>query len=415
MEQRGLMTKRPPRVALFCCAYNEIDGVANTCHHFEDFARRRDLPFLNIHGGFDQYIKTNGSVTNYEYERRWPKFALDAKHDYDLLFWRYYRAIESSIREFKPDLLHITGPSDVGQMGALVAHKLRLPLVASWHTNVHEFAERRFLNTFGVLPQNARLKAAAQINELSFQATSRFYRAARVLFAPNPELVERLEKATGKQCYIMSRGVDTHLFSPERRNSDGNRDGKGAPFTIGYVGRFTPEKSIRFLKEIEQALVARGRSDFRFLIVGQGTEEPWLRANLSHAEFPGVLQGEALATAYANMDVFAFPSRTDTFGNVVLEALASGVPAVVTDGGGPKFIVRHNEDGFVAHSDAEFVDCTFELLANPERLATMRAAARSHALEASWDAVFEFVYQVYDRMLDDTQPEVRWSPTLVQV
>ncbi len=401
--------KRTLRVALFACAYNEIDGVANTCHQFEEFAKRRELPFLNIHGGFDHFAKVDGSVVSHEFQRRWPKFPVDKKHEYDLGFWRYYRNIASTVRDFKPDVLHITGPSDVGQMGALIAHKLHIPLVASWHTNVHEYAERRFLNTATLIPEKLRSAAGAGIRDLSFQLTARFYRVARELFAPNPELVSALGNVTGKQCHIMSRGVDANLFRPERRDS------VGAPLTIGYVGRFTTEKNVRFLAELEQALLASGHQNLRFLMVGQGAEEPWLKANLRHAEFAGVLQGEALARAYANMDIFVFPSRTDTFGNVVLEALASGVPAVVTDGGGPKFIVRDGEDGFVAHSDSEFLEYTSGLLSNPERLAAMRCAARKHALEASWDRVFEQVYEVYERMLEEPESVVRCTPGVVQV
>lgn len=105
-------------------------------------------------------------------------------------------------------------------------------------------------------------------------------------------------------------------------------------FTLGFVGRLTVEKNVRLLVELEKALLGLGCKNFRFLIVGQGVLEPWLRENLRHGTFAGVLKGDALARAYAKMDVFTFPSRTDTFGNVVLEALASGVPAVVTNEGG---------------------------------------------------------------------------------
>ena len=136
---------RALRVALFACAYNEVDGVANTMRQFEAFAQRQKLPLLSVHGGFANYRRQDGSVTRLEFRRRWPKFRLDAKHDYDLNFWRYLGEIERVVREFRADLLHITGPSDVGQMGALIAHRLRTPLVASWHTNVHQYAEQRLM------------------------------------------------------------------------------------------------------------------------------------------------------------------------------------------------------------------------------------------------------------------------------
>jgi glycosyltransferase involved in cell wall biosynthesis len=95
------------------------------------------------------------------------------------------------------------------------------------------------------------------------------------------------------------------------------------------------------------------------------------------------------------MDIFVFPSRTDTFGNVVLEAFASGVPAVVTDAGGPKFIVKNNVSGFVAANDGEFVDWTAWLLRNPELRRSMGAEARAQACGESWEAVFEKVYEGY--------------------
>jgi glycosyltransferase involved in cell wall biosynthesis len=121
---------------------------------------------------------------------------------------------------------------------------------------------------------------------------------------------------------------------------------------------------------------------------------------LPRAEFTGVLKGEALAEAYANMDLFIFPSHTDTFGNVVLEALASGVPAIVTPDGGPATIVRDSETGRVV-PDAKFADAIAGALADPARHAQMRLAARSYALTMSWDSVFEGVYAAYETMLPE--------------
>ena len=129
----------------------------------------------------------------------------------------------------------------------------------------------------------------------------------------------------------------------------------------GYAGRLAVEKNVHFLPRIEDALIAAGISNFRFLIVGDGNERDRLGAEMKHAVLPGVPRGESLAEAYANMDIFVFPSRTDTFGNVVLEALASGVPAVVTANSGGKFIVRSGETGFIAQTDSAFLRCVLEL------------------------------------------------------
>lgn len=224
-------------------------------------------------------------------------------------------------------------------------------------------------------------------------ATLRFYRIACMTLAPNAELVDLLERSCGKPAFLMRRGVDAELFSPARR------DRAGARFVIGYAGRLKPEKSVRMLAAIEESLLQLGESNFRFLIVGHGEEQDWLEQHMKHAEFTGVLRGEALARAYANMDAFVFPSVADTFGNVVQEALASGVPAVVSGEGGPKFLVQDGATGFVARDRSGFVDCIRELMHDPGRRAAMGRAAREAALEARWDRVFEDLYVAYGSLL----------------
>jgi phosphatidylinositol alpha 1,6-mannosyltransferase len=164
------------------------------------------------------------------------------------------------------------------------------------------------------------------------------------------------------------------------------------------VGRLSVEKNVALLARVERELAAMGVRDVRFLIVGHGSEEASLRGELAKAEFAGVLRGAALAEAYANMDVLVFPSHTDTFGNVVLEALASGVPAVVTLDGGPKFIVRDQETGFVTKDDL-FSEVVAKLIADRARLEQMRLSAREYALQCSWDAVFDRVYTGYETAL----------------
>lgn len=385
------MTDPALRVAFFPDAYDEIDGVAHTSRQFESFALRRGLPFLTVHGGTANHVHKTGSVLRMTRRRGRIGFPLDKKHDFDLAFWRHWRAVESVVRKFDPDIVHITGPSDVGQLGLAIAHRLRIPLAASWHTNVHQYAEQRGSALLSFLPAGLRRRLGAVLRQSSLLATLRYYHAAQVLFAPNQELIDVIEKGTGKSCYPMHRGVDTELFDPRRRDRADNT------FVIGYVGRLTVEKNIRDLVTLEQNLSRSGLANFRFLIVGQGAEEPWLRANMQRADFTGVLRGEALARAYANMDVFAFPSHTDTYGNVVLEALASGVLAIVTNSGGPRFIVRHGETGFVAADLQEFAVRIRSIAAQTTQRETMSAAARAYAITASWDAVFESVYAGYER------------------
>ena len=142
-----------------------------------------------------------------------------------------------------------------------------------------------------------------------------------------------------------------------------------------------------------------GLQNFRMVLVGRGSEESWLKANLRHAEFLGTLRGPELAQVFAGMDVFLFPSTTDTFGLVILEAMASGVPVIVSPGGGPQHQVRPGQTGFVAATPEEFAGHILALKNDPCLHSRMREEARRHACTASWDAVFSHVYGMYDRVL----------------
>ena len=395
------MKKCSPRVAFFPCVYHEVDGVAQTSRHFEAFARRQELPFLMVHAGPQDEVSSAGPVTRVQLPRSPVKFPLDRAHDYDLLFLRHYRKLEPMLREFRPEVVQITGPSDVGTLGAYVAYKMGIPLAASWQTNIHQYARRRMAAAVSFLPREIAGRIADVAERLSFRASARFYHIPRLLFAPNQEMIRVLEAATGKPCYLMSHAVDTEVFSPELR------DRTDGAFRIGYVGRLTTEKSVRVLARLEQALLEKGYRDFQFVIVGEGAESEWLKNNMRQAELTGVLRGAELSRNFANFDVLAFPSETDTFGLVVLEAFASGVPAVVTDKGGPQFTVRHGSSGFVARSFDEFATYTARLMEQPELLASLRATARKQALETSWDRIFEGMYEAYERCLGSVPVESR--------
>jgi glycosyltransferase involved in cell wall biosynthesis len=369
--------------------------VAHTSRHFEAFARRCNLPFLCVRAGVRaRAFQQEGNVWTLELPRSFLSFALEKDLRYDPAFLRHVPLIGEVLERFQPDLIHITGPSELGMLGAGLAHHLQKPLAASWHTNVHEYLARRSQWFLRVLPPGQSAAAGRGIEDLTMSVASVLYSRAQVLFAPNPELCRLLERTTGRTCHLMARGVDAELFHPaKRRRSPEDRE-----VVLGFVGRLSVEKNVALLAQVQEWLEKSGFSNFRFLIVGHGAEEAWLRERLPRAEFTGVLKGEALSTAYANMDVFVFPSHTDTFGNVVLEALASGVPAIVTPDGGPCTIVRDCETGRVV-ADEQFAFAVAEVLADPAKHEQMREAARAHALTASWDSVFEGVYQAYETIV----------------
>jgi glycosyltransferase involved in cell wall biosynthesis len=379
-----------------------VNGVAHTSRHFEAFARRRNLPFLCVRAGDRKpAVLEDGNVWTLELPRGFLSFALEKDLRFDPAYLRHIPLIGEVLERFQPDLIHITGPSEVGMLGAGLAHHLSLPLAASWHTNVHEYLARRSDWLLRLLPKRQSNATGQKIEDLAMAVAAKFYSVARVLFAPNPELCALLERTTGRPCHRMPRGVDAELFHPAKRK----RDADDREAVLGFVGRLSVEKNVALLAQVQQELEQRGHRSFRFLIVGHGGEAGWLRERLPRADFTGVLHGDELAAAYAKMDLFVFPSHTDTFGNVVLEALASGVPAIVTPDGGPPTIVRDGETGRIV-PDAEFAAAVAEVLANPAKHAAMRLAARAFALTMSWDSVFEGVYAAYETMLPQREQAV---------
>jgi glycosyltransferase involved in cell wall biosynthesis len=382
--------KTAPRVAFFPDSFFEINGVARTCRQLETFARDQNFPFLTLLGGKEVSESKSGSVHRLQLQRSPLAFPVETDLTFDLWLWRYKDLVKQRVQAFKADVVHITGPSDLGQLGAYVAHSLHLPLVASWHTNLHEYAATRTTRLLSALPTSITQAIGRQVEKNALWATMRFYRLAHVNLAPNEELVHLVKSWTHKPTFLMRRGIDTTVFSPEKRNRTDQI------FRIGYVGRLSTEKNVRFLADIEQGFIQAGITNYEFVIVGDGRERGWLQNHLRKATLPGVLTGEALSQAYANFDLFVFPSKTDTFGNVILEAQASGVPVLVTDHGGPKFLVQPGITGFLAHSDQEFVETVVFLALHPEWVDAMRKSAREQAEQASWNSVFGEVYQAYE-------------------
>lgn len=386
-----------PRVAFFTDSFHEVNGVALTSRQFEAFARRRGYPFFSAHTGPVTRVWTEDSITRCELALGRLTVPLESDLAFDATFWRHRKLVGRAIDEFKPDIIHITGPSHTGLLGLLAARPRRLPLAASWHTNIHEYGGRRLESLLRFLPRSWSRAAGRGAENAALAATLAFYRFARVTLAPNPGLIHLIETRSRRRCFLMRRGVDTALFSPARRERADDA------LMVGYIGRTSTEKNVQYLVDVERALREAGITRYRIFVAGHGSLLEWLRENLQQREIPGVLRGEALARAYANLDIFVFPSETDTYGNVVQEAMASGVPCVVTDQGGPAHIVTHGHDGLVAPIGPAFCEAVVQLARDTALRRRMAEAALATARKASWDSVFEEVYAAYEYALRPLQ------------
>jgi glycosyltransferase involved in cell wall biosynthesis len=352
-----------------------------------------------VHAGSETRLVHDGSIVRLDLKRsRACSFAVDHDLQFDVSLWRHISRVRHLLRWFAPDLLHLTGPGDIGQLGAYLGRHLSIPMVVSWHSNLHQFGLRRWRSR---RPSASGGRVTRWVEERSLRSLLRFYKTARVVLVADLELASLVERCTGGRVIPISRGVDTTLFTPKRKV------GSNAIVNIGYVGKLSTERNVRLLQEVEAKLDDEGL-DARFTIVGDGSERAWLQRNMLRAEFPGILRGEALADAYAQMDVFAFPSEMDAFGDVVLEAMASGVPVVAMASGGQGFARDPGHAAILAADRSSFVQGVRILVKNRPRCLDMGAAARAWAVDLpSWDRIFIDICNAYDAALSPAEGDRR--------
>jgi phosphatidylinositol alpha 1,6-mannosyltransferase len=213
IEPRG----QPPRVAFFADAFHEVNGAARTCRLFEQFARKRGLPFLSIHCGDEDASFQEGPVTVLQMRRSRMAFLIDTDLKFAPLLQQRFQRVQRCVLAFGPDIGHVTGPGDLGIMGVRIARSLRVPLVIAWHAKVDEYAATRFRNNMAFLPKHWTQRAGTAIESFVLSRFAWFYGLGQMLLAPNPELIALLEARTGRPVSLMPRGVDTDYFSPAKR------------------------------------------------------------------------------------------------------------------------------------------------------------------------------------------------------
>jgi glycosyltransferase involved in cell wall biosynthesis len=283
------------------------------------------------------------------------------------------------------DLVHLTTPGPIGLAALLVAWHLRLPLVGSFHTDLAAYT--------------ALLSGSRRLETLMREYMRWLYGKCSRVLVPSEHTRQLLIDARSNpdQIDVWPRGVDTTLFSPAKRSAALREkwhvsDRRPA---VLYVGRVSREKGLLQLPAISDRLHVMG-VEHRCIVVGDGPLLPRLRESLPDAEFTGALSRAAVAEAFASADCFVFPSATDTAGNVVLEAQASGLPVVVSGSGGPRENMVAGQTGNVCHRNdaglwAETIAAT---LLQPTR-ARISQSARQYALTRTWERAMQPLYRAY--------------------
>jgi phosphatidylinositol alpha 1,6-mannosyltransferase len=298
------------------------------------------------------------------------------------------RANREDLARFAPDVLHVSSPDVTGHAALKWGEEQRLPVLASVHTRFETYA---------------RYYGLAFAEPWLIGIMQRFYNRCDALVAPSESMAEVLRaQGMSDDIGIWSRGVDRTIFDPGRRDLAWRRSiGIGDDeLTVGFLGRLVMEKGLDVFSDTAAALRARG-VPHKVLVVGQGPAKDWFAERVPEARFTGIQTGVELGRAVASMDLLLNPSVTETFGNVTLEAMASGVPVIAARATGSTSLVADGETGRLVEPGqiAGFADAVAEYAADPALRRTHGEAGEARSRAYSWDAINRTVADTYLRLV----------------
>lgn len=373
------------RVALFTGNYNYIkDGVALTLNRLVTFLERRGVPVLV----FAPVAETPAFPSAGELVPV-PSFAIPTRAEYRIATG-LPEAARDRLKAFRPTLFHIAVPDILGYQALKLSESWGIPAVASYHTRYDTY-----LRFYGL----------GFLEKLGQRYMRNFYNRVRRVYPPSESMAEIIRREGQSQhVEVWARGVDSDLFSPAKRDMAWRR-GLGIAddeVVVSFAGRLVKEKNTALYMRVMNRLSARNLN-IRPLMIGDGPEMATLKAGLRNGIFAGFLHGEELARAYASSDIFFFPSESETFGNVTLEAMASGLPAVNAMASGSNSLVVEGVTGHLVRAGEEvaMADRIAALAQDGGLRGRMGAAARARAQDYSWDHILSGLLDSYRQVLRD--------------
>jgi len=345
-----------------------VDGVSRTLARLFQSLLHRGIDF-RVYSPF----VPDASVEWHDRVRAMPYVRFPPYPDYRVSYPP--RGLGREVGGWRPDLVHVVSPTPTAVWAQRWARRRAIPAVASFHTHFVSY-----LRYYGV----------PRLEPLGWRMLRRFYARCERVYAPTRRIIGELEANGIRGLELWSRGIDAARFGPERRDpalraSVGANDNH--PMVL-MVSRLVKEKDLLDLVPMYAMLRARGVR-FRLVLVGDGPLRAELEAALPDAHFAGHAAGDVLARWYASADVFVFPSTTETFGNVVAEAQASGVPPVVVDRGGPPELIEPGTTGWIARPNdpADLAGRVEHLLRDPDSRRRMGEAAARASRARDWEAI----------------------------
>lgn len=375
------------KIAIFTDTYfPQVNGVAKTLYRFTNYLEQNQQ-------SYQIYSPTTNNYPAMDSSQPFPSFPFFFYPECRTVIANP-KKIESSLQAFQPDIIHIATPYMMGLYGLFAAKKLMIPVVSSYHTHFDQYL---------------KYYHASWLSPLLWKYLKWFHQSTETIFVPSQETLNKLQSFGFDSLHIWGRGIDCDLFQPSHlaQTEIRKRFNIEEEFILLYVGRLAPEKDLQTLARVMDNLSSEMNSRIHWVLVGDGpNKKEWEEKAKEQGNLTvtGYIKGEELANIYAAADLFVFPSFTETFGNVVLEALACGTPAIVANQGGVTEIVHHQKTGIICERENElaFSMAICELLLNNGRRTEMGMEARKYALSQSWDRIFHQLVNGYEEVINDT-------------
>lgn len=377
------------RVAIFTDTYlPDVNGVARTLGRWTDYLKSRGVCCKVFAPQSDEGYP-NGN------DRQW------VQRFYSIPFLLYPECklaipnplqVNKILQQFQPTLIHVATPFNLGLYGLRFAKKHNIPLVASYHTHFDQYLSYYKLQW---------------MEPMLWRFMLWFHQECQKTYVPSLSTLRHLQEKGMQRLEVWGRGVDVARFHPLVNRQEVLQKYKIDPFKfiLLYVGRLAPEKSIDVLMGTFAQLPERLKQQSHMIVAGDGPLMKELREQYEgnpKITFTGFVEGKALSDLYAAADLMLFPSATETFGNVVIEAMASGTPVIGAAAGGVKDNIVHQKTGWLCTPGnvGEFVSGVEQLFHHPSLRETLATNGRAYSLQQSWDQIFTKLYAGYLEILD---------------
>ena len=369
------------KVAIFTDTYlPDVNGVSNTLGRLSAYFDHMGIEYLIFAPG-DEHIKKEKGI------KRFPGIRFFLYPQVKLCF-PFYSRVKKALTAFKPDIIHIVTEFGIGRAGLKYALNNKIPLVSSFHTNIPEYLKYfhfDFLENF------------------SWRYLLKVHLKANRVFVPSNSTKKSLQNKGLKNISIWSRGIDKSQYSPDYRDESFRKEYGLVDKTVFlYVGRVSPEKDIDILMETFNRLNLKYKDKIHLIIVGDGPLLSSLKEKApSNITFLGFLRGNTLSKVYASSDIFIFPSSTETFGNVVIEAMASGVPVISCLAGGIADNLINGVNGLgIKPRDLEgFYNASERLLLNTSLRAKLASNGYDFISILDWNIIFSKLVTEYHEVI----------------